>query len=141
MIRFMFPEGDCDDRSMAYWAGDTPVAELRLQRDPGNRAPAIEATATLNGEKVHVLFDTGATSVLTLSAAHRAGVTDAEMQPDGTVYGVGRGKAKAWVAPIRRFEIGGETISNNQLQVAEFALDDIDMLVGIDFFLSHRIYI
>ncbi len=140
VIRFLDPVGDCDDRNMAYWAGDTPVSELEL-RDDGSRLPAIAANAKLNGETIHVLFDTGATSVVSLRAAHAAGVTDADMKPAALMYGGGDGSAKSWVAPIREFEIGGEVISHNQLAIADFDLDHIDMLVGIDFFLSHRIYV
>ncbi len=144
VVRFMVPSDDCSGANMAYWAGKTPVSELTLRRD-SSKVPAILANGVLNGKDVKVEFDTGATSLVTLDAAHRAGVTDAEMVPDGVVFGVGEGRAKLWVAPIRKFEIGGEVIANNRLRVADldmkFDQGSIDMLLGIDFFLSHRIYI
>ncbi|MEP6503632.1 MAG: aspartyl protease family protein [Betaproteobacteria bacterium] len=141
MIRFMFPTGDCDGKNMAYWAGDTPISVLELRTNNRERMPAIQATAKLNGEDVRVLFDTGASSVVSLRMAHRAGVTDAAMKPAALMYGGGQGSAKSWVAPIDKFEIGGEVISHNRLSIADFDIDRTDMLVGIDFFLSHRIYV
>jgi tetratricopeptide (TPR) repeat protein len=141
VIRFMFPTSDCDGNVMAYWAGETPVSVLEL-RDTGRaKVPAIEATAKLNGKDIRVLFDTGASSVISLDAANRAGVKDADMQRAGVIHGMGYGEGKAWVASIASFELGGETIRNNRLRIAEFDSDDDDMLVGVDFFLSHRIYV
>jgi len=111
------------------------MTELRV------KTPAIRAQAKLNGSELVALFDTGATTVVTTRAARRAGVAEADMTPGGTIYGAGRGSAKAWTAPFERFEIGGEAVLHNRLGVADFYLDDADMLLGIDFFLSHRIYV
>jgi len=141
MVRFMFPGSDCADDDMVYWAGDTPVSMLRLLRDDTTRLPAIKAAARLNGEEITVAFDTGATSVISLAAALRAGVAKADMKPSGTMYGAGHGVTDAWVAPIRKFELGGEAIENNRVAVGDFHIPDVDMLLGIDFFLSHRIYV
>ena len=38
-------------------------------------------------------------------------------------------------------DFGGEVVSNNRLEDADIALPDHDMLVGMDFFLSHRILV
>ena len=141
-IRFMRPNDDCDDKVMAYWAGDTPIAELKLERDRSTNLQVIRTTVKLNGRDVRALFDTGATTTLvSLSAAHRAGLTDADLTPDGMVYGMGRDMTKSWTARFDRIELGGEAIANNRMRVAEFADTGVDMLIGIDFFLSHRIYV
>jgi tetratricopeptide (TPR) repeat protein/predicted aspartyl protease len=140
MIRFMFPSGDCAGHNMAYWAGETPVSMLPLRRDE-DRLPAIKATAKLNGKEITVLFDSGATSAISLAAALRSGVAQADMKPDGTMRGMGQAATKAWIAPIHQLELGGESIENNHLEVGDFQVGDIDMLLGIDFFLSHRIYV
>ena len=139
-IRLVFPEGNCKDRNMAYWAGETPVVEVPLRYDR-SRWPAIKVTAKLNGVDIRAVLDTGAMSVVSLAAARRAGVREADMQPIRPIRGAGRGEAKAWVAAIDKFELGGETIANNRLTIADFRFDDVDMLLGIDFFLSHRIYV
>ncbi|WP_161974697.1 pepsin/retropepsin-like aspartic protease family protein [Piscinibacter terrae] len=141
MIRLMFPEGDCQEVNLAYWAGDKAVSELALPRDPRYRTPAIIAAVQVNGEEVRALFDTGARSALSLAAARRAGLKDADMKPHGLIYGAGRGEAKAWTAPVREVTIGDETIKNSILKIGDFHMDDADMLIGIDFFLSHRVYV
>jgi predicted aspartyl protease/Tfp pilus assembly protein PilF len=142
MIRFMFPQGDCSGKSLAYWAGSSSVSELELRRDLHTKLPAIKASAKVNGEDATVLFDTGAPmSLLTLKMAKRAGVSEAELKSSGKVWGIGREDTNAWTAPIKKFQIGDESIVNSQLFVADFDLDKSDMLLGIDFFLSHRIYV
>lgn len=142
VIRFHFPGEGCADADMAYWAGATPVTEVDLlvasRRD---KTPPIRAHVKLNGTQVVALFDTGATTVVSARAARRAGLADADLTPSFLVYGAGRGSARSWIGPFDKFEFGGETIRNNRLRVAEFGLGDADMLLGIDFFLSHRIYV
>ncbi len=141
VIRLMFPKGDCDDTNLAYWAGGQPVAELALQHDNIAKIPAISAIAKLNGKELIVEFDTGAMTMVSLEAAQRAGVRRADMTPAGPVYGSGRGSADSWTASFGSFELGGEKISNVLVSVADFSSNSFDMLLGIDFFLSHRIYI
>jgi tetratricopeptide (TPR) repeat protein/predicted aspartyl protease len=141
MIRLMFPEGECGETNFAYWAGDKPVTELTLDRDPRSRTPAIIAAVRVNGVSLTAAFDTGALSALSLTAARRAGVKDADMTPRGFIHGGGHGQAQAWSAPVRQVAIGDEKIENSVLRVGDFQMDDADMLIGIDFFLSHRIYV
>ena len=91
-----------------------------------------------------MLFDTGApTSVLTLMAARRAGVTPSStgVVSAGIGGGVGRGGYPTWVGPFASFKIGGEETSNTRLRFGDLTLGDIDMLLGMDFFLSHHIYV
>jgi len=144
VIRLMFPKGDCSDMHMAYWAQDKPVSELTLLRDDNNsksKTPAIRAIAELNGKKLRVLFDTGAQSMVSLDVAKHAGLSEADMKSAGKIYGGGRGSAKAWTTTIDSFSLGDEKITNIRLTVADVDLKEEDMLLGIDFFLSHRIYI
>lgn len=143
VIRFLFPSDGCAKANMAYWAGSSPVTEIDLVTEfREGKTSAIRARAKLNGSELVALFDTGAaTTVISMRAAKRAGVAEAAMTPAGTIYGAGRGSAKAWTASFEKFELGGEAILHNRLRVADFQLDDADMLLGIDFFLSHRIYV
>lgn len=139
VIRLMFPNEDCRDKGMAYWAAGQPVSEVELLRDGSEKHPSILAIAQVNGTKLRVLFDSGAQSLLTLGAARRAGITD--LKPAGKVHGAGRGDAQAWTAMVDSFEMGLEKTSNVRIRVADFRLKNVDMLLGLDFFLSHRIYI
>ena len=141
MIRFLYPNDDCAKSNMAYWAGSSPVTEYEAITPVQDRTPAIRAKVRLNGKEFIALFDTGATTLVTAHAARSAGVPDAIWAPAGIVAGGGRGTAKAWLVPFDTFEVGGEVIRNDRLRVGDFELDDADMLLGIDFFLSHRIYV
>ena len=143
VIRLVHPTADCAKANMAYWAGSTPVTELELETELRAKTPAIRAKIKLNGTELMALFDTGATStVVTAQAARRAGVPETEWKRAGTVTGGGRGRADAYTAPFEQIQIGGETIRNDRLGVANVDLGrEADLLVGIDFFLSHRIYV
>ncbi|MCK9686956.1 aspartyl protease family protein [Scleromatobacter humisilvae] len=141
VIRFVVPGDGCEKANMAYWAGDTPVAMVELLKDYRLKRPLIRARVELNGHAAIAMFDTGATTTVSLDAAHSAGVKDAAMTATGLMTGAGSGKAKAWTAPFDSISLGGETVRHNQMEVADFDLPGTDMLVGIDFFLSHRIYI
>lgn len=143
-LRFLLPNDDCARSNMAYWAGSTPVTEIELLGDYSGRGktPSIRARVKLEGKELVALFDTGATTIVTAQAAKRAGVAEADMKPSGTMYGAGRGSARTWTARFQKFEIGGEAVLNNDLQVGDYEpIDKADMLLGIDFFLSHRIYV
>ena len=141
VIRFVSASDDCAKANMAYWAGDTPVSIVELLPAYRVPRPAIRANLMLNGHEVVGLFDTGATTTVSLGAAHKAGVKDADMMPDGEMAGAGRGKVDSWTAKFERVEIGGETLLHNRLEVGDFDMFDADMLVGVDFFLSHHIYV
>ena len=141
VIRFVFPSDACGDSNMAYWAGNTPVSVIELLRDEKrSRVPPLHGIVKLNGKSELALFDSGASSMVSLSAAHRAGVKDSDMKPNGVAYGLSGKSVEAWTAPFAQVDLGGEVISNNRLQVADLEMDE-DMLLGIDFFLSHRIYV
>jgi tetratricopeptide (TPR) repeat protein len=141
MIRFVKLTGDCDNTNMAYWAGDTPVSEVKLLSSPTPGRPPIRARLQLNGHEVTALFDTGASTIVSLDAAHKAGLKDADLRDNSTTYGVGRGQVKFWTASFDTVSLGGETVRHNRLGVSDFEGRDFDMLVGIDFFLSHRVYV
>ncbi len=148
VIRFVMPNDECDKVDMAYWAGETPVSSVELERSGGARLPPLRARAKLNGKDVIVMFDSGAggASFVTLDTAKRVGVERAQMKPAGRLVGVGRGNAEQWTAPFATFELGSELIRNNRLRVSDVDGDSLDsnrfdMVLGIDFFLSHRIYV
>ena len=114
--------------------------------DIESRQPTSSAIghASINGTDIRVLFDSGAyVSTLTLKAAARAGV-----RPDspgvvsgGVTGGFGRNLTPSYIAPFASFKLGNEDIHNTRLRIADFDLGEADMLIGPDFFLSHRIYV
>jgi tetratricopeptide (TPR) repeat protein len=105
--------------------------------------PHTTGTAWLNGKKIRVMLDTGAsTSMLSRSAAERAGVTPDSpgVVKSGRMRGIGSRAVDTWIAPFESFRIGDEEIRNTKLRIGDTSLEQ-DMLVGADFFLSHRIYV
>jgi len=141
----LFRTEDCDQTLLAYWlAPGQAYSSMPIDRiDPWH--PHTIGVAYVNDKQIRVEFDTGAfTSLLSLKAAERAGV-----KPDspgvvasGYTSGIGRGVTKEYIAPFASFKIGdGEEIKNTRLRIADIGVDNADMLVGADFFVSHRIFV
>jgi tetratricopeptide (TPR) repeat protein len=142
VIRLVRPEG-CGDAPLAYWAKAQPASAIDIAYATVG-SPYTTGTAYLDGTKIRVLFDTGApTSAVARYAAERAGIKmdDPAVVVAGTLSGVGRSVHKMWIAPVASFKIGEEEIHNTRLRIADFDLSNTDMLIGADFFLSHRIYV
>lgn len=143
MLRLVKP-ANCGKRTMAYWATPSQPVSMVEILTPTAAKPTPNALAYINGVEVRVKFDTGShVSMLSLSAAERAGIstTSEGVKPAGTTYGIGSRTIGVWVAPVASFRIGGEEIRHTQLLIADLKLPDADMLIGDDFFLSHRIYV
>lgn len=144
VVRLMKPSG-CADKPLAYWATGRPLPVEMMSIDySGRDARQIIGEAQLNGHNIRVLFDSGAaTSILTLAAAKRAGVTP---QSPGVIsagigFGLGRGSYPTWVGPFASFKLAGEETRNTRIRFGDLSLANADMLLGMDFFLSHHIYV
>jgi tetratricopeptide (TPR) repeat protein/predicted aspartyl protease len=140
----LFHAKDCVNRDMAYWHGAADVAMIGIKYT-SERSPHLIGTATLNGANIRVLFDTGAAnSVLSLKAAAHAGFKPdgSDVIAGGVAQGIGRQFIETWIARFDSLSLGGEEIKNARLRVGAIdLLGDADMLLGADFFLSHRIYV
>lgn len=142
VIRLMKSK-DCGHANLAYWSGDKPFSIMDID-STDTRTPHTIGAAYVNGVRIRVLFDTGAsTSILSLRAAARAGVKpgDDGVKATGLTYGFGPHPVKTWIAPVSSFKVGDEEIRSTKLQIGEIDLENTDMLLGADFFLSHRIYV
>ncbi|MES1189532.1 MAG: tetratricopeptide repeat protein [Steroidobacter sp.] len=143
MIRLFQSEG-CRKHSLAYWQNGGDVAEMDIEEKTSTQ-PHIVGTAVINGKKIRVVFDTGAVySILTLSAAKRAGIRpeDESVKSAGIAGGIGGKLIDTWIAHFDTLDIGGELIKNARLRMGDIHLPmNADMLLGADFFLSHRIYV
>ena len=145
MIRLARHDG-CSDSLLAYWAKpDQPYGMLTLEDPHDSRfKPPIAGEAQVNGRKIRVVFDTGADrSALTLAAARRLGLDPKNpgVIRAGLDWGFGRRMVDSWIAPVDSFAIGGEKVEHTRLRISDFQLPDADMLLGADFFLSHRVYV
>jgi tetratricopeptide (TPR) repeat protein/predicted aspartyl protease len=143
VIRLMKAE-DCRKAQLAYWAGTSQDYSV-IDIEPTSRARwHTIGQAFVNGKEIRVMFDTGAgTSFLSLQAAERAGVKPDSpgVVPGGVSYGIGTNVYVTHIAPFASFKIGEEEIKNTRLRIGDLHLQDVDMLIGPDFFLSHRIYV
>lgn len=136
----------CGDQLLAYWAGHQPIGMVKLNYTTTLR-PSLIGHARVNGKRIRVLFDTGAgRSMLTLDAARRLGITPSS--PGVRLIGkfpggIARKWIKFWIAPVARFEIGGEKIEHTHLLIGASRQlgGSADMLLGSDFFLSHHVYV
>ena len=138
----LFKPHDCGRMAMAYWAKGRDVAQIAIDYpDEGN--PHTIGRAKLNGQEVRVMFDTGAsTSFLTLDAAARAGVKpgDPGISEGGATGGVGGRLIPSYVGRFDSFRLDTEEVRNIRIRFG--AMTNLaDMLLGADFFISHRVYV
>jgi tetratricopeptide (TPR) repeat protein len=136
----LFHTTDCENYSMAYWAGSAPVSVMELE-PINNLQFHIVGAAKLNGTKIRVLFDTGAaTSALFRTAASRVGFDPSKA--DDYAEGIGSAGREGWLARFDDLDLGGEQIRNARLWVIDAAIGSTaDLLLGADFFLSHRVFV
>ena len=142
VIRLVRPKGDCRQANLAYWAGEAPVIEAAMDSSASDRDTAVLVPARINGVKVSALMDTGApTTTLTLGSARRAGIAADHMKPFGHAAGLGDERSDRWLADIDSFQLGGEKITDQRLIVDDVDSNSHGMLLGLDYFLSHRVYV
>lgn len=136
---------DCKNVNLAYWATGKNIAVSMLEiESPTLGAPHTAGTVFLNGVKIRAVFDTGApTTMMTKAAAARAGIKpDMEgVSAAGSVGGIGRRFSQSWIGPFQSLKIGDEEIRKIRLRFADLGDVSFDMLIGADFFLSHRVYV
>ena len=140
VIRLTRPH-DCLGRPLAYWAGGQEFHVVTIEATPARRTIG---EVVVNGVTMRALFDTGASvSGISITAARRAGFDPAGpgVVDGGEIRGIGRHTVQSWITPIRSLRIGDEEVRNTRLRVADMTSDQADMLVGADFFLSHRVYV
>ncbi len=142
-LRFDKTSG-CGRRILAYWArpGDAVIV-LDLIGSSRSTSSAI-VPVLINGVRMRAELDTGAsTSVLTFAAARRAGIdpNGPDVTSRGVGLGVGHRGVTSRVARVNLVDIGGERVEHTRLGLVDDLLPDVDMLLGEDFFLSHRVYI
>jgi tetratricopeptide (TPR) repeat protein/predicted aspartyl protease len=138
----LFKSDNCRHANLVYWAkaGDS-YSEMEIEETTPQQ-PHTTGKAILNGAKVRVVFDTGAqTSIVGLRAAASAGVKPGGpgVEPAGYNTGIGRNYVQTWIANFPVLKIGDEEIHNARLRFGD--LGPFDMLLGDDFFLSHRVMV
>lgn len=140
-VRLFRPRG-CDNADMAYWSGGKPSFTVDVE-PVGDQQRHTIATVELDGAKLSATFDTGAEmTVVSVKAAARAGIRpgDPRLVAAGWASGLGSRMMRGWTAPFGLLRIGSEELRNIRLHVGELP-PGTDMLIGADYFVSHRIYV
>jgi len=141
----LFKSENCEGANMAYWIAPQQAYSVMEIDHTDPLHPNTIGRGKVNGQKLRVTFDTGAfTSVLSLRAAERAGLKPDSpgVVDEGYSSGIGRGQVKTYIGTFASFTIGdSEEIKNAKLRFADTRLTDSDMLLGADFFVSHRIFV
>ena len=121
------------------WA--EPYATIPARKTFSNH---LSFPAQLDGHQVDTFIDTGAQlSVLSSKAALALGVTEAALSRDRATVTLGAA-AERLNSHLHRFshmEVGGEIVRNPALIVADVSLKDADLILGIDFLGSRRIWL
>jgi predicted aspartyl protease len=139
-IRLWWPAA-CGDAMPADWPKDGSVSTISYAE---RTSLDVVGEASVNGRPIRAMFDTGASqSIMTGPGAERAGIDFAGpgVRASGPVRGFGAGAIESWTTTVGSFSIGHETIKNAQLRVSHAHLGDVDIILGMDFFLSHRVLI
>ncbi|HEX5183042.1 MAG TPA: aspartyl protease family protein [Allosphingosinicella sp.] len=135
---------DCAHSDLAYWVGGGGgYSELRIEHRSEDK-PFTVATILIDGKPVRATFDTGApTTLLSLRAAARIGIKPDSpgVKPSGMTGGLGQGYVRTWLAPVDSIKIGDEEIHHARIEIGDMGDDDTEMLIGADFFISHRVYV
>lgn len=141
IVRLLRPTG-CAGLGLAYWAR-SGYAAIDISHTT-QLEPHATGMVSINGTRFRAMFDTGAsTTILSKAAAARLGVRPGgpNVVEGGNVGGIGRGLGRSWIAPFASLQIGQEEIRKIRLRFGEVGMEDIDMLIGADFFLSHRVLV
>jgi predicted aspartyl protease len=121
------------------WA--EPYSTIKARRTFSNH---LSFPVQLNGHQIDTFIDTGAQlSVLSGRAALALGVTDAALARDRATVTLGAAaeRLNSHLHRFSRMEVGGEVVRNPELVVADVSLKDADLVLGIDFLASRRIWL
>ena len=154
MLRLFKPK-NCKGDQVVYWGSAYSVVPM-----VGSSEGRIEVTVLLDGKPTSAQLDTGAgVTTVTPAQAATAGVT---LTSDGVskahlIGGLGRARVQSYVGVFPTFSFGDETIHNAKIEIADMfhedkemelgsniptaAVDFPEMLLGDDFFRSHRVYV
>jgi predicted aspartyl protease len=142
---------DLPERRMTLYQGQScaaaspawaqPYARIAARRSPSNR---LFFPVQLDGSRISALFDSGAQfSVLSTRTALALGVNKAILarDPPVTVRGADGEQLSAHAHRFFRLEVDGEVIRNVEIDVTEISLNEADLVLGIDFLGSRRVWI
>jgi predicted aspartyl protease len=142
----LFKESGCNSTVMAYWGQGMAIGDARLLGAQYPNDYHIYVEVIVNGKSLRAVLDTGApTSIIGRHAAEKAGIDLKAPQVVASVRmgGGGSQRRQSWIARTQTISIGGETIRNSPIRVIEDEGDsqNHDMLLGVDFLMSHHVIV
>lgn len=151
----LFSPRDCKASQLPYWANSYSQVKMTGAVDLDGQ---IKFMVQLNGKPLEATLDSGAPrSAISVEAARAAGWRpEAEGSvATGKTTGIGARAADSWISRFDMLAIGGEDVKHPQLWITTLKIGSreprtgshlseettLPMLLGIDFFLSHRILV
>ena len=132
----LYEKGTCTPE----WAG--PGAEIRIGRSAVNGH--LFFPVRLDNRGITATIDTGAQrTTLSVATASAMGITDAVLARDAPIQTRGFGTARL-SSRIHRFDslaVGNVRLSNPEIVVTELRLHGIDLILGMDFLQSRRLWL
>lgn len=142
VVRFLRAES-CLNGNPAYWAAKQAFFTMPIEAMAEIDQHTM-ATILVNGVKMRAMFDTGAgASFISLKAARKLNVTPTSqgVEKGEDVTGMNGKSVGSYRARFDSIDIGGEKFNGVTLGVLDNGDSYVDMVVGIDFFMAHRIYV
>jgi clan AA aspartic protease (TIGR02281 family) len=127
----------CADAAPAW---TEPYDKIMASRSLGDH---LFFPVQLNGRRIAAFIDTGAQlTVLSTKAASALGLTDAVLAHDRAilVHGAAAEELSAHVHRFTQLVIGTEVIRNLEIAVTDVRLSDADLVLGVDFLKSRRMW-
>jgi predicted aspartyl protease len=127
IIRLSNPH-ECTGKDMAYWAQPDRVRSVTLEAPQGELDRQTIGRVLVNGVPMRAMFSSGGQTVISSKALTKIGLaSDAD---------------KLDTIKLSKLNIGGEEKNDVAIKVVPGNLyPDVDLIIGLDFFLTHRIYV
>jgi predicted aspartyl protease len=133
----LYAKQTCPDAAPAW---TEPYARIGTGRSFGGH---LFFPVQLDEHRIDAFIDTGAQhTVLSMKAASALGVTGAALARDQTItlHGAAAEQLSARVHRFSQLQIGPQVVRNPELIVTDIRLNDADIVLGIDFLRSQRIW-
>ena len=127
IVRLSNPHG-CTGTDMAYWAKPGHARAVALEAPQGELDRQAIGRVVVNGAPLRAMFSSGGQTVISSRALSKIGLANGADNLD--------------TVKLTTLNIGGEEQSNVAIRVVPGNLNpDVDLIIGLDFFLTHRIYV
>jgi predicted aspartyl protease len=137
-FRLWHASGGCGAGDLP-WNGPRSTIPIRVTGGEQVRVPVM-----INGKTADALLDSGTSiSLLKTDAAQRLGVTQAELaaDPDVLVRGIDGNAIRVRIHRLGSLSVGGDRFIAPELGVGEVQLGSHDMLLGLDYLRSRRVWV